>query len=69
MLRLDDLTVRTAELNRTVAAIDRSVWMTAGPNHTERTPEFGSSLRTLIARMTRNSSPATNAAPSTLRPA
>ena len=28
MLRLDDLIVRTAELNRTVAAIDRSAWKT-----------------------------------------
>ena len=31
MLRLDDLTVRTAELNLTVVAVDRVAWMTHRP--------------------------------------
>ena len=69
MLRLDDLLVRTAELNRTAAAIDRSAWMTTGPTRTEQSRERGASLRALIARVTRTSSPASAAAPSTLHPA
>ena len=69
MLRLDDLAVRSAELNRAVAAIDRSAWMATGPNHTGRTGGRGTPLRTLIARVTRHGSAAATSARSTLRPA
>ena len=69
MLRFDDLAVRTAELNRATTAVDRSGWMTTGPNRVGRPRRFGATCHALIARVTRRGSPATSAAPSPLRSA
>ena len=53
MLRLDDLAVRTAELNRRADAINRYGWRTACPTG-GRTATLGPVLRAVRGRLARN---------------
>ena len=53
MLRLDDLAVRTAELNRRADAINRDGWRTARPTG-GRTATLGPVLRAVRGRLARS---------------